>query len=812
MATDPDDNRTLDLFGRVSEARPGAIHLGDCLPWLRSLPDESVDAVVTDPPYGLSKPPDIAEVLRHWLAGDDYRHGSPRKGHQNCLSNLARISVWDPNHPKPNPGALGVNGGIALRLVGLPVVAAVDLNDGEQGGNEQVDGPEVVPIADDVLLDDHMACLPEDVGDLVLDLRPLDGAPACVGACTCFSLPKEAVGSVPVWARFVDTESPAGEVALAGTEVRAVLRLDLRRRTVEVLAAQGAGESDPAFLLLVRAHPVGTLSGARRLAAMPKAGRVGLVVDAAHGARTGDRGVAPPVAGSAGDGAGDHSCLRRAEGLTANGALLLHEKLRSRVMNPTNPAGGFMQRAWDSFVPGPSVWREVYRVLKPGGHAVVFAGSRTSDLMGLALRFAGFEVRDSIGWQYWSGFPKSLDVSKAIDKWGSSAGYGVELRRLREQAGHTADDLARLLGWPSAASVKDYETGGHAPPLERQRQLWSLYGLAAPGEAWFEREVVATCTNGIAGGTGTHAGTAEAYGFGGAFDITAPATPDAARWSGFGTALKPCIEPAWLVRRPLREGSIARQVLATGTGALNIDGCRYAYGDSAWPGPDSGPDAINAKHAGMDLGEYDRPPGISLNLSLNPMPLQAAHAHALGRWPANVYACAKASRTERERGCDDLPARAGFEAVDREEGSAGLNSPRTGAGRSASSVRNHHPTVKPVRLMRWLCRLVTPPGGLVLDPFAGSGTTGIAAALEGFAFGGAELGDEYHAIATARIAHAQRWPASWADTTPGAACEADDSIEAVERVGQVGLFAALHPDAEARLRADVVRIVGGGHD
>jgi len=181
--------------------------------------------------------------------------------------------------------------------------------------------------------------------------------------------------------------------------------------------------------------------------------------------------------------------------------------------------GGFMGRKWDAFVPGPVVWSEVHRVLKPGGHAVVFAGQRTADVMALALRMGGFEIRDLISWCYWSGFPKSLNVSKALDSL-----HGAE----REVVGRGQSGRNALMG-----GLKSTEIGaGH--------------------------------------------------------DITAPASDDAKQWSGFGTALKPAIEPAWLVRKPISESSIARNVLRWGTGAINIDGCRFAYGDRAWVGPDDG--------------------------------------------------------------------------------------------------------------------------------------------------------------------------------------------------------------------------------
>jgi site-specific DNA-methyltransferase (adenine-specific) len=140
----------------------------------------------------------------------------------------------------------------------------------------------------------------------------------------------------------------------------------------------------------------------------------------------------------------------------------------------------------------------------------------------------------------------------------------------------------------------------------------------------------------------------------------------------------------------------------------------------------------------------------------------------LGRFPSNLYACKKPSTEERERGTAGLPEFSGAAMVRRAEGSAGTDNPRAGAGRKASGRRNIHPTVKPVRLFRWLCRLLTPPGGLVVDPFLGSGTTGIAAVLEGFDFAGCDLDGEglYLPIARARIEHAIAYPEEWADTAP----------------------------------------------
>lgn len=316
------------------------------------------------------------------------------------------------------------------------------------------------------------------------------------------------------------------------------------------------------------------------------------------------------------------------------------------------PSGaGFMGKSWDAFVPGPELWREVYRVLKPGGHAVIFAGSRTVDLMGIAVRLAGFEVRDMLHWLYGSGFPKSHDVSKALDK-----------------------------------------------------------------RAGAEREVIGA---GVSGSTAIWAD-----GGMGAFDITAPASPLAQQWSGWGTALKPAHEPILLCRKPL-EGAVVDNVERWGVGGLNIDGCRIETDEYIFTTPRTQQSHIYGKYAQQD-------------------PMQST-GQEIGRWPANIllddhaaalvdiqagleasrfFYCAKAERGEREAGLDGGEQRA-----------------------------NVHPTVKPLAVMRWLCKLITPPGGLILDPFNGSGTTGCAAVQLGFSYLGIEREPEYAAIARARIEH-----------------------------------------------------------
>jgi site-specific DNA-methyltransferase (adenine-specific) len=314
--------------------------------------------------------------------------------------------------------------------------------------------------------------------------------------------------------------------------------------------------------------------------------------------------------------------------------------------------GGFMSAAWDSFVPGPQVWGEVFRVLKPGGHAVVFAGTRTVDLMGISVRLAGFEVRDTLHWAYWSGFPKSLDLSKAMD------------------ALHGAERIGGFQPVPRQA-------GGIGMGLNRQ--------CAACGKFKLAPDPCACADSG-------------------------PATEDAKRWAGWGTAVKPAIEPALLLRKPISESSIARNVLRWGTGGLNIDACRFAPGDPMWPGPDGDPGEVTQGMGGNRT---------SWRVTNAPSRFAGVEANG-GRFPANLIHAPKASRAERELGCEGLPTKTGAEATGSKEGQARLDSPRTGAGRSADAIRNFHPTVKPLGLMRWMVRLVTPPSGVVLDRIARS--------------------------------------------------------------------------------------------
>lgn len=338
---------------------------------------------------------------------------------------------------------------------------------------------------------------------------------------------------------------------------------------------------------------------------------------------------------------------------------------------------GFMGKEWDAWVPAPDLWREVLRVLKPGGHALVFAGSRTQDLMGISLRLAGFELRDILQWIYGSGFPKSHSVDKAID-----AHLGVS--HLRPVVGEQ-----KLTG--TARKIK----GGKS------------HGCAMAGTDIEREQTVA--------------------------ELSTPYSEQAKRLEGWGTTLKPAYEPILLVRKPL-EGNNAENALAyNGCGGLNIKSCRIG---SEPPMPNSylksgtWPDAM--------LGRWPA------NVVLDEDAAEALDAQTGGA--SRFFYTAKACRSEREAGLEGLPLKA----------AGALNGSASGALNNNGlppQRANTHPTVKPIDLMRYLVKLITPPDGVVLDPFMGSGTTGCAAAIEGARFVGIEREGEYITIAQERVKH-----------------------------------------------------------
>lgn len=360
----------------------------------------------------------------------------------------------------------------------------------------------------------------------------------------------------------------------------------------------------------------------------------------------------------------------------------------------TDPPYGlsFMGKRWDYDVPSVDIWAECLRVLKPGGHLLAFAGTRTQHRMAVRIEDAGFEIRDMIAWVYSSGFPKSHCVSKMIDKM-----HGQDREKLY---------VTSITGQRKEGRQEIYNNG---------KGIDTLVNYA-----------------------------------------TAPATDAARQWQGWGTALKPALEPITVARKPLT-GTVAANVLEYGTGALNIDGCRVAADDGY---------IENAVTQGVNTARTSFEPRREKRTFA---PSQA------GRWPANLihdgseevldgfpHSKSGAVSENHKRNTDGgngnthgKMAGAVGPFRDASEGSAARFFYCAKASRADRGPDNIHPTVKPTDLMRYLCRLVTPPGGTVLDPFMGSGSTGKAAMLEGFRFIGCELSPEYLEIARARIERAQ---------------------------------------------------------
>ena len=308
--------------------------------------------------------------------------------------------------------------------------------------------------------------------------------------------------------------------------------------------------------------------------------------------------------------------------------------------------GGFMGKAWDSFVPHPDIWREVFRVLKPGGHALVFAGTRTQDLMTVSLRMAGFEVRDVIEFLYMTGFPKGHNVSKTFESRGNS-------------------ELAE-------------------------------------------------------------------------------------RYKGFNTNLKPAHEPIIMVRKPLHDGrkmTVVDCVEKYGTGAINIDACRI--GNEKRENAQKDFSAIHGNQYGN--GAYQPTTGSKVvegRFPANCITLDSDQFYSKYFNVANITPADLSKKASKKDRNSDWRGR----EIGLEEAPTGHGNLQNSKGfeRFNTFNRNNHPTVKPTDLMAWLVRLSTPPNGVVLDPFAGSGSTLVAAKREGFGFIGIEREPEYVEIIEAR--------------------------------------------------------------
>lgn len=392
----------------------------------------------------------------------------------------------------------------------------------------------------------------------------------------------------------------------------------------------------------------------------------------------------------------------------------------------TDPPYGisFMNKKWDYDVPSVKFWKECLRVLKPGGHALVACGTRTQHRMAINLEDAGFEIRDIVAWVYGSGFPKSLNIGKAID----------------EKEGN----IREVVGSRVAHDIRGNALmEARCPEIKKEKSR-----------------------------------------------INVNITRGSSEWEGWGTALKPAMELWTLCRKPLSENTVAENVLKYGTGGINVDECRIETQDKI-ASVSGGMKRRNAKLKEQGFRPYSK--------GFENQDKEEWTQNSKGRFPANLihdgseevlelfpntksgdncvrtkegsfvehgglgkagdvqitygdegsasrfFYCAKASSTERNLGLDGFEEKRPDERSEKGMGSFDIKGVRP--------QQNHHPTVKPVNLMKYLCRLITPKGGKVLDPFMGSGTTGIAAKLESFAFIGIELDPEFFEIAKHRIQH-----------------------------------------------------------
>ena len=380
---------------------------------------------------------------------------------------------------------------------------------------------------------------------------------------------------------------------------------------------------------------------------------------------------------------------------------------------------GFMGRSWDStgIAFQKETWELCFKVLKPGGHLLAFSGSRTYHRMAVAIEDAGFEIRDQVMWLYGSGFPKSMNVGKALDK---------KLGNERESFGTKLKKAGDMRGG-------NYVKGGDYKSIE--------------------------------------------------IEITKGNT----EWEGWGTALKPAHEPLVLARKPLSEKSVVDNVLKHRTGGINIDECRVEGNDAKYP--DTNPDfrdqgRQSKENIGIDKLSFGQTENVKRkkvvrksrdengvwtndNSGMKAEGSEYADADPRGRFPSNVmhdgsgsikelfedkskyFYCAKTSKAERNQGLDNFIKK--NKVFNGQSPNASKDMKGVEQKFTTKPSANIHPTVKPIKLMKYLCRLITPKGGTILDPFMGSGSTGMAAKEENFDFVGIEKEKEYFNIASARI-------------------------------------------------------------
>jgi len=390
----------------------------------------------------------------------------------------------------------------------------------------------------------------------------------------------------------------------------------------------------------------------------------------------------------------------------------------------TDPPYGisFMGHKWDYDVPSVDIWKECLRILKPGGHLLSFGGTRTYHRVVVNIEDAGFEIRDMVAWVYGQGFPKSLNVGKTMDKY---------LKTGNASWNGTGDSSNGNLGYTKLQFEQGYRPDDYSDRHQSKKEI-----------------------------------TEE----------------EAKQWDGWGTALKPVIEPICLARKPL-EGNVVKNVLKYGTGAININGCRVPTNEAIpinkleqWSGfgqkerpayvptvNNDGRWPANLIHDGSEevTGLFPTSKGFSGG-GVNGAGFRTIYVNGENQnkqIPANYFNdngsasrffyYVKANKRDRNEGCEDLPLSERRTHGEQNPDLSGSSYNTT--GQHPAKGRNNHPTVKPTALMQYLCKLVTQPNGIILDPFMGSGSTGKGALLEGFRFIGIEMDEGYFNIAQKRL-------------------------------------------------------------
>jgi len=803
---------------------------GDCLELLKTLPSESLDSVVTDPPYGLGTDHPTPEEMLAYLNGAEL--APVKKGVIHCLKHILDASVISDSYDRDAQiGEEGIS--FRISVSNSPMgFWSVQLKDELQTGEEEINDKRTNLSLEDMLMSEAQIERTEPLSCGNFCLRVRQGSARCVGVCGCFSDSGQSIFSVAVRLGDDSQTKPfpsTFEVAVKATECAAVLTLDVRTRTGNLSFTKSTDDCNPTILLLP----------SQRVGANPGAGGLPSMLQSLFTSQV-------------------RSTTDRAFTFNLNLTLAVVHRLQ----NPNLPSKDFMGKPWD--LPSVAIWKECFRVLKPGGYLLAFAGTRTFDIMSMGIRMAGFENRDTVAaqfgpsvmqWQNGQGFPKSLNVSKAIDR-----KLGATRKVVGTKKGVGGENLNDIVNGREVRQTT--EDGGKGV---------GAYGVGA-------KQVAID------------------------IDVTEPGSEEAKKWDGYGTALKPAWEPIIMFRKPLSEKSVADQILKTGTGAINIDACRVGGGEErkidnytstgsqgCIAHPDYGSHAgekytsrtvthgrwpanlilVHAEGCKVIGTKKVKAPVINrFDDGMKPFGEGAGHeftstptGDANGQEDVAVFECVEgcpakvldeqsgflkggmsttscverpegkesttysgkdfmgkklsgphhgdsggASRFfaqfEQEETTYDCAEGCPIKELDEQSGElktnagqikegmasmgyhGGNGSTRTvvadtgGASRffaqfdpDASFIYQAkagpaekrldteveaHPTVKPVALMRYLVRLVTPPGAIVLDPYVGSGTTAVAAVLEGVQFIGMDKHEPYVQRARLRVEKALR--------------------------------------------------------